>query len=899
MRIRYGKPIKVVSLVGKQNVLKHSGGGKIAHVCFINSNSFMFDSQLGPTSSAKKISIINEHKYFCFVKLTFTPTGTDRFIFYKGDGTANTDANSPNCYVDNYYHCSINTCNNTSNTTHLNFYLNTYQEVTGDVLFGGIIDLTEIGLDNLTAQQFYNKYNKYFPFIATGEEITIDDKAGQISISRLPSEYQEVEYIQSQGSQWIDTGYQISPNYNYSLEAKAQTTVDTYLNFFATFGYENTTGGLLGFGSSNSYNNFCAFFYAISGMQSNVARDLDAHIYKARYNKLVSNTLYLEVDNTGEVSYSNSDFNTYSYSTNNLTLLGVPQANTGFHKNKLYYFKLWDSENLVHNFIPCYNKYTNDIGLFDLCSSRKNLCFRQTVSKYNYSYDYLKYNANNAIYLEAGTYTLSFTSLNGVYIQAFAPNDTSTNVLVTTAFSNCSVPGGSVGNVWNNKGLNVSSNGPLTFTLTDNYIITICGRDSSESYTVTNIQIEKGTTATTYEHSAFYINAGTGTFLKGNNVNNTISCKVAGGSSDIYYGYNQLGNTDYKLYNNNNGTITLDDYGCTLTKSTDGAWANSTLIQVITNETQNAHKYLWFFKIKFNMTDVTDNQGFYFVQTSGITMITYQKPETILNDNEWHSYSGIITATKDSTDGRTFVYWKNNAGVAGLKAGDTISFKDYNCIDLTEWFGEGKEPSTVAEFKEKFTKEYYGFCPTPIKLTRYQIEALPSYGYNQLFNLTTASQSKYGITINYDKNTRVMHIYGTATSNYVNQGLSGCPSTQTIEGHKYYSTLGYKTDTFGPEIANNEFKIPYNQIFRYNGEVTERIWTETQTRTGHTFSFAIWSGNTVDFYFRPMLIDLTDWYGEGNEPTTIEEFKQTFPNLNYPYSKKRLLNKYQINKLIN
>jgi hypothetical protein len=45
------------------------------------------------------------------------------------------------------------------------------------------------------------------------------------------------------------------------------------------------------------------------------------------------------------------------------------------------------------------------------------------------------------------------------------------------------------------------------------------------------------------------------------------------------------------------------------------------------------------------------------------------------------------------------------------------------------------------------------------------------------------------------------------------------------------------------------------------------------------------------------MIDLTEWYGEGNEPTTIEEFKQTFPNLYYPYSQKRLLNKYMINKL--
>lgn len=48
---------------------------------------------------------------------------------------------------------------------------------------------------------------------------------------------------------------------------------------------------------------------------------------------------------------------------------------------------------------------------------------------------------------------------------------------------------------------------------------------------------------------------------------------------------------------------------------------------------------------------------------------------------------------------------------------------------------------------------------------------------------------------------------------------------------------------------------------------------------------------------RFLMIDLTNWYGEGNEPTTIEEFKATFPNSYYPYSQKRLLNKYMINKL--
>ena len=36
--------------------------------------------------------------------------------------------------------------------------------------------------------------------------------------------------------------------------------------------------------------------------------------------------------------------------------------------------------------------------------------------------------------------------------------------------------------------------------------------------------------------------------------------------------------------------------------------------------------------------------------------------------------------------------------------------------------------------------------------------------------------------------------------------------------------------------------------------------------------------------FKPQLFDLTEMYGAGNEPTTVEEFREKFPNELYPYS---------------
>ena len=77
-----------------------------------------------------------------------------------------------------------------------------------------------------------------------------------------------------------------------------------------------------------------------------------------------------------------------------------------------------------------------------------------------------------------------------------------------------------------------------------------------------------------------------------------------------------------------------------------------------------------------------------------------------------------------------------------------------------------------------------------------------------------------------------------------------------------------------------------------------KITTLNADKTSAWTAFFTYQPALEEIKFRNiMAIDLTDWYGPGNEPTTVEEFKQTFPNKYYPYSQKRLLNKYMINKL--
>lgn len=56
-------------------------------------------------------------------------------------------------------------------------------------------------------------------------------------------------------------------------------------------------------------------------------------------------------------------------------------------------------------------------------------------------------------------------------------------------------------------------------------------------------------------------------------------------------------------------------------------------------------------------------------------------------------------------------------------AGDVSVYEDVQCIDLTEMFGAGNEPTTIVEFKAMFPHWYYPYCAGSV-LNREQINAL-------------------------------------------------------------------------------------------------------------------------------------------------------------------------------
>ena len=69
----------------------------------------------------------------------------------------------------------------------------------------------------------------------------------------------------------------------------------------------------------------------------------------------------------------------------------------------------------------------------------------------------------------------------------------------------------------------------------------------------------------------------------------------------------------------------------------------------------------------------------------------------------WYLAERIATASKDHIT--MWIYSNENSSY--MHPGDSFSIKNVMVFDLTEMYGEGNEPATVAEFRAVFPLKYY------------------------------------------------------------------------------------------------------------------------------------------------------------------------------------------------
>ncbi|GEM_PF-6241036 len=202
------------------------------------------------------------------------------------------------------------------------------------------------GLEKTTTDDNDLSFDSDFHTATTEKNFSTDTANKNTAV---PSDYQQVEYIESTGTQYIDTGFK--PNSNTKLEFK--------INF-------QGGGHFLAYDKNNRYGFYydgVNFRYDRQTLMTNVGTfntGVDWYIEEYKGVKIGTSPNSLTTYATDTTSFSvNQNFCLFAmcYNTDNTP--------NWFSKAKLYYFKMYNNGTLIRDFVACYRKSDGVAGMYD------------------------------------------------------------------------------------------------------------------------------------------------------------------------------------------------------------------------------------------------------------------------------------------------------------------------------------------------------------------------------------------------------------------------------------------------------------------------------------------------------------------------------------------------------
>lgn len=187
-----------------------------------------------------------------------------------------------------------------------------------------------------------------------------------LSDSQIEKPYTELEYIQATGTQYIDTNINGSGNLRIEM---------MFSNWDASM-----DGFLCGSRTSADLNTFCIYYHGVGNpkyircdydtttneaAQVNITNSTGMYYINKNKNVTTIKDLVLNTTLTNTLTYNNFENNLaiYIFSRNNN---GEAQAFTSYY---LYYFKIYDNDVLVRDFIPVQRKSDSEVCLYDKVSN--------------------------------------------------------------------------------------------------------------------------------------------------------------------------------------------------------------------------------------------------------------------------------------------------------------------------------------------------------------------------------------------------------------------------------------------------------------------------------------------------------------------------------------------------
>lgn len=314
----------------------------------------------------------NKKNYLRFVEKSATTHSSGATYSVDSDGVitlnGTTSGSTSTAYTPFSYYLTLPAGDYTFTSLNQNDKVDThqlymvFQDGTGNTRGTGSLNrkgTTTFTLTQTTTLRVYfffyggNTYNntKLYPMIIEGT-YTYDTVPSFVkSVGRLPSEYQEVEYIEGTGTQYIDTG--VNPTNDYGIKVVVSNLTEKSQDFnylgartqsvrFAINYYR----GKHGYGWGNFYTT------------------------NETFNVNEKTTVALNYNNSGKFNVNGNDIDTLPSTTiSGLPTILIFAQNTlngaQIHKYRIYNVSITNGVNLVRKFIPCYRKSDNVAGLYD------------------------------------------------------------------------------------------------------------------------------------------------------------------------------------------------------------------------------------------------------------------------------------------------------------------------------------------------------------------------------------------------------------------------------------------------------------------------------------------------------------------------------------------------------
>lgn len=181
---------------------------------------------------------------------------------------------------------------------------------------------------------------------------------------KLPDEYTQVDYIKSRGNQYIDTGVNADSN----LSIKMNLSSDYHIQQRHMGAIKNDNGVYTRHHitlNDSTTTNYIASFTGRTNSAQNLLSTIDDNKHYLNldiYNKKVSVDEETPIDLTLQPFDTELNYWLFARNSNNST-------NMSFAIMQIYDCKMYYSDVLVRDFIPCYRNSDNEVGLYDLVNN--------------------------------------------------------------------------------------------------------------------------------------------------------------------------------------------------------------------------------------------------------------------------------------------------------------------------------------------------------------------------------------------------------------------------------------------------------------------------------------------------------------------------------------------------